>query len=419
MSPSGSNAGERITQAVFCVCTDDAVSATAAEAAAEASGGVFLGEFRDYITAEKRPQFSPLLKNASSCVAIVDFDKEPELGLQTAERLQQIFAQRISIIGVGTSIDASLLLRAMRAGCVEFFSRPVKRAEITAALHRFQKNAAAGLQTQGASGRVLSMFGAKGGVGTTTLAVHLATFLVQQHNKRILLIDHKQQLGHVALYLGLKDTQYHFTELLRSADRLDRKLLEGFVLKHKSGLEVIASPENAMLHSGSKRGDLERVMDFLRTEYDYVLVDSVVGYEDAQLSLLDQADEIYLVSTPDVAALRDLARLVENLSLGDEGMKKLRLVINRATADDSISSQQIQKAVRFPVSLSIANSYFEVMRAINAGEPIKPEGKSLFSQQVAGWAHRIAVGEALEVRPAVKKGRIPFWRPLVMEAEHG
>ncbi len=419
MSPLGGRAGEPLTQAVFCVCTDDAVSAMASDAAAEIGGGAFLGEFRDYITAEKRPQFSPLLKNALSCVAIVDFDKDAELALQTAERLQQIFAQRVSIVGVGTLVDAALLLRAMRAGCVEYLSRPVRLAEVSAALHRFQESAAAGLQTQGASGRVLSMFGAKGGVGTTTLAVHLATFLVQQHNKRILLIDHKQQLGHVALYLGLKDTQYHFTELLRSADRLDRKLLEGFVLKHKSGLEVIASPENAMFHSGSKRGDLERVMEFLRMEYDYILVDSVVGYEDTQLSLLDQADEIYLVSTPDVAALRDLARLVENLSLGEEGMKKLRLVINRATADDSISSQQIQKAVRFPVSLSIGNSYFEVMRAINAGEPIRPEGKSHFSQQMSGWAHRIAVGEALEVRPTPKKRRLPFWRPLVMEAEHG
>lgn len=419
MTPLGGSAKERLTQAVFCVCTDDAVSAMTNEAAAEIDGGAFLGEFRDYITAEKRPQFSPLLKNALSCVAVVDFDKDAELALQTAERLQQIFAQRVSIVGVGTSLDASLLLRAMRAGCVEFLSRPVRLNELSTALHRFRETAAAGMQPQGASGRVLSMFGAKGGVGTTTLAVHLATFLVQQHNKRILLIDHKHQLGHVALYLGLKDTQYHFTELLRSADRLDRKLLEGFVLKHKSGLEVIASPENAMLHNGSKRGDLERVMDFLRTEYDYILVDSVVGYEDAQLSLLDQADEIYLVSTPDVAALRDLARLVENLSLGEEGMKKLRLVINRATADDSISSQQIQKAVRFPVSLSIANSYFEVMRAINAGEPITPEGKSQFSQQVAGWAQRIAVGEALEVKTVVKKRRIPFWRPLVMEAKHG
>lgn len=411
---NGSEVG--LTQAVFCVCTDESVSAIASEAASEVQGGVYLGEFRDYITAEKRPQFSPLLRKATSCVAIVDFDKDAELALQTTERLQQIFPRRISIVGVGTSADAGLLLRAMRAGCVEYLPRPVKHPDLYAAFSRFHESAAAGLQAHGSLGRVISMFGAKGGVGTTTLAVHLATFLVRQHNKRILLIDHKHQLGHVALYLGLKDTQYHFTELLRSADRLDRKLLEGFVLKHKSGLEVIASPENAMMHPGGKRGDLERVVEFLRMEYDYILVDSVVGYEDTQLSLLHQADEIYLVSTPDVAALRDLARLVESLSLGEEGMKKLRLVINRATADDSISSQQIQKAVKFPVSLSIANSYFEVMRAINAGEPITPEGKSHFSHQMSGWAHRIAVGEAIEVQPASKKRRMPFWRPAVAEA---
>ncbi len=410
-------AEHQIDLALFCVCTDASILGNVEEAASDTKGCVFCGMFEDYMSAEKRPHFPPPLKTAKACAALVDFDRDPQLALQTVARLHQLFPGRISVVGTGTSTEAPLLLKAMRAGCVEYLARPWSADDLAAALARFQENANLSLHAQGSTGRIITFFGAKGGVGATTLAVHLATFLTLKHKKRVLLIDHKHQLGHVALYLGLKDTQYHFTELLRSVDRLDRKLLEGFVLHHGSGLDVIGSPEDAALSPGGTRNDLDRVMDFLRLEYDFILVDSSVGYQESKVSLIDQADEINLISTPDVASLRDLARLVESMGLGEAGQKKLRLVINRAMADDSISAEYIQKFVRFPVSLSISNSYFEVMRAINAGEPVAPGGASAFNQQMAGWAHRIAVGEELRVTQKTTRRKLRIW-PLRSAVRH-
>lgn len=408
---------QQIELALFCVCTDNAISGTAEEAAASMKGCVFCGTFAEYMSAEKRPHFPPQLRTAKSCAALVDFDRDPQLALQTVTRLHQLFPGKINVVGTGALTEASLLLKAMRAGCVEYLARPWAADDLAAALARFQENANLSQNAQGSTGRIIAFFGAKGGVGATTLAVHLATFLTLKHKKRVLLIDHKHQLGHVALYLGLKDTQYHFTELLRSVDRLDRKLLEGFVLHHDSGLDVIGSPEDAALSPGGTRNDLDRVMDFLRLEYDFILVDSSVGYQESKVSLIDQADEINLISTPDVASLRDLARLVESMRLGEAGQKKLRLVINRATADDSISAEYIQKFVRFPVYLSISNSYFEVMRAINAGEPVAPGGASAFNQQMAGWAHRIAVGGELHVTQKAPRRKLRIW-PLRSAVNH-
>ena len=256
-----------------------------------------------------------------------------------------------------------------------------------------------------------AFFGAKGGVGTTTLAVPLAASLASQHGKRTLLIDHKNQLGLVALYLGLQSPEYHFTELLRSVDRLDTELLNGFVIRHKTGLDVIPSPEIATAHYTGKRQDLERVIDFLKREYDYILVDSTVTKEEAKLELLEQADDIYLVSTPDIASLRDLARLVDDMSAGSHLSEKLRLVINRATADDSVSIQQIEKALRFPVTLRLPNSYFEVMRAINTGEPVDTTGKSPFCQHLSMWSADVARGgDAAAPEAAPEKRKLRFWR---------
>lgn len=410
MSVPTSALANETQQALFCVCADEGVAALAGEAAVLVKGCVFFGVFRDYISAEKRPQFSSALKNADACVALINFDQDSELALETAERLRYMFATRISIVGLGRCLDAVTLIRAMRIGCSDFLTTPLDVETIRVLLVRLQDAANAGAQLQRKAGQLLALFGSKGGVGTTTLAVHLATFLVRKHKKKTLLIDHKHQLGHVALYLGLKNTDYHFTELLRSADRLDADLLEGFILHHESGLDVIASPEKALAEDETKRDELYQVMEFLRREYDYILVDSTVGYRESKSSLIDQTDELYLVSTPDVAALRDLARLVEDMSLSKAGMGKLRLIINRAMADDPISADLIQKAVRFPVSFSITNSYFEVMRAINAGEPIAPEAKSVFCQQIAAWADNIVAERSTETIPAPANRLRSLWK---------
>jgi pilus assembly protein CpaE len=398
------NPAERPNQAIFSVCMDEADVNTATNASFKVNGAHFAGEFRDYITSEKRPQFSPSLKNASSCVALIDFDHDPELALQTTERLHQIFLKKVSIVGVGAKLDAGVLLRAVRHGCTEFLTKPLDAAEFTSSLSRFQTVMAVDPHAQSGIGRVIAFFGAKGGVGTTMLAVHLATHLVRQHGKKTLLIDNKEQLGHVALYLGLKDTQYHFDELLRNADRLDSELLNGFVIRHRSGLDVIASPELARGPHESKSDQLERVMDFLRREYDYVLIDSPIAMQDSKSSIIDQSDEVYIVSTPDVAALRDLARMVENLSLTESAISKLRVVVNRSTATDSITSDQIEKAVRFPITISVPNNYFELQHAINEGEPIPPQRRCEFNQALARWASLIVNGGgASKVVPAKKK----------------
>ncbi len=102
----------------------------ATTAAANIAGAHFAGEFHDYITAERRPQFSPALKNASSCVALIDFDRDPELAIETTERLHQIFLKKIGIIGVGAKLDAGILLRAVRNGCTEFLTKPVSLVDL-------------------------------------------------------------------------------------------------------------------------------------------------------------------------------------------------------------------------------------------------------------------------------------------------
>ena len=123
----------------------------------------------------------------------------------------------------------------MRAGCSEFLYKPYNEAVLLESLHRMQEQLATPSVKNVAHGSVLSFFGAKGGVGSTTLAVHLATYLVENHQKKVLLIDNHLELGHVCVYLGLDGSRYHFAEVVRNVNRLDSELLRGFIAKHPSG----------------------------------------------------------------------------------------------------------------------------------------------------------------------------------------
>jgi pilus assembly protein CpaE len=402
---------EHRVHAIFSVCASPDVAAAAIEATAEISGSEFVGEFHDYFTPDRRPQLSASLKAATVCVAVVDCDRDPELALSTMERLRTMALKNLSIVAFSTQIDANYLLRAMRAGCNEFLGKPADATALRDALLRFESTHMAGAIGKQNAGRVISVYGAKGGVGTTTLAVHLANNLVHRHRKRTLLIDHQHELGHVALYLGMKDSLYHFDELVRNADRLDTALLNGFVTRHNSGLEVLTSADTcAPVHKSSPE-ELEMVLSFLRTQYEYIIVDSSMGYKDIVGPMVRLSDEVFLISTPDVAALRDLARRIEHLSLDDEAANKLRIVINRSTSEDAVSPEQIEAAVRFPVWMAVPNAYLELVRAINAGEPVRAQHRSPFAQHISKWADRIlSASSTPTAQPGAPKKRFSLFR---------
>jgi pilus assembly protein CpaE len=324
------------------------------------------------------------------------------------ERLQQTFTHNLKLIAVSSRSDHDFLLRAMRAGCDDVLHRPIDVAHLSTTLQRFQRGFIQQALVPKGVGKVISFYGVKGGVGTTTMAVHLATHLVRKHSKRVLIIDHKHELGHVSLHLGLKQSVYHFDELLRNAERLDAELLDGFVTRHPSGLEVIPSPDScSRVHAGSPEA-IARVLSYLRTRYDFILIDSSLDYEHSFAAITQASDEVALVCTPDVAALRDLVRRVEHLCAVSGLSDKLKIVINRATSEDAVGTKEIEAAIKFPVSIAVPNHYLGLLRAINEGEPISPQQRGPFTQAVGQWCERIAAEKATAMTAAKSKKKSLF-----------
>ncbi|MGB8538616.1 MAG: AAA family ATPase [Acidobacteriaceae bacterium] len=342
--------------------------------------------YDNYFSTAKLPALTQRAIEAQGCVAVVDFDKDPELAIATAECLRHSFYHKIAIFALSSTTDPDRLLGAMRAGYSEFLGKPFNSDEFIDALTRLDYRWTANVGRPANSGQILSFFGAKGGVGTTTLAVHLAMYLVRGQGKKVLLIDNHAQLGHVVLYLGMDGSNHHFYDLVRNVSRLDQELLRGFIATHSSGLDVLSSPD---VYGGSWKTDadsVERTLEFLSTQYDFVLLDCEASFEDINLAVVAYSNRIYLVATPEIGAIRDLSRYVDGLIQNEQATKKLQVIINRFSSHEAVTLEQIERAIHLPIALKISNNYGELVRSINVGEPLALDSKSDFSAQMTKWA---------------------------------
>lgn len=392
------------TLATFTVCADSELSDIAISAPVYVPGTEFAGDFSEYITKNRRPQFPPSIRSATSCVAFIDFDRDWDQAIETVEALNAMREPRIFSVGLSSELSTSRLLHAMRSGCGEFLQKPIDQSSYHETLERWQSRFAIEKGTR--KGEIVSIFGVKGGVGVTTLAVYLGLQLVNDCKKKVLVIDHHHQLGHVCLHLGIKDSQYHFDELIRNADKLDENLLNGFVIKHSSGLHILASPDICAADRTSTTNQIEQVLDFLRTQYDFIVIDSSLNYREVASSLIKLSDHVNLVATPDLAALRDLIRHVDYLG---GAAQKLRIVVNGASPKDEVKPDQIARATGLPIFLVVPNSQPHITRAMNTGEPLTSNKKMPFQSEIANWAGKLAPVQAAD-RAVPTRKLFGFWR---------
>ena len=387
--------------ALITVCVDDETAEQIELAAREMPWAISSAGFDRYVSAVKRPLFTHQVRSAGTCLAVVDFDKDPAKAIESTQYLQQSLPGKVSVIALSNSRDPELLLLAMRAGCSEFLRKPFDEQVFAETLGRLDTQWSSSTQRAAPDGSILAFFAAKGGVGTTTLAVHLALYLMQCHNKRTLLIDNRPELGHVCVYLGLDGSHSHFHEIVRNVGRLDSDLLKGFIVRHSSGLEVLSSPDVCGSSRTLDPEALARTLEFLRSEYDYIVVDCATALDENNMAIFDSSTKVYLVATPEIGAIRDLSRYVDSLTQTEFPTEKIDVVINRFSSRYAVNIEQIEKAIRLPVAIKLPNCYTELVRSGNLGEPISPSRKTEFSIQFIKWVNALA-GSPANLKQAAK-----------------
>jgi len=319
-------------------------------------------------------------------LVIVDARGDTSSAMSTIERLRAA-APGAGIFAVALTADPELILQSMRAGANEFFVWPPPDETFHGAIRR---TAARRESVQGAkpNATTLVFFGAKGGAGTTTVAVNCGVEIARLSQRSTVLVDLKPGLGEAALFLGVRP-KYSLLDAIDNLHRLDREFLRELVLKHKSGLEILAGSDHFDRPGAADSGAVEELFRLLTRQYEYVLVDAGSQINSVAVAALYTADTTFLICNPDVPSIRNAQRLLDRIrQLGASG-ERVRVILNRAADPYPIPPKQIEGALGRPIYQTFPSDYKTVSTALNSGVPLALSGTTDIASEFASFTKGI------------------------------
>jgi pilus assembly protein CpaE len=301
-------------------------------------------------------------------VVLLDLGRDPDPYFAMAKHIRAL-QPSVRIIACSTrpEPDPQLLLEAMRSGVQEFLAKPVSSEMLRQTLQRFESES--GVADKRATERLIVVIGAKGGVGTTTIAVNLAVQLSQNLKKNTVLIDFGRPLGQCHLMLNLTP-RFSVRDAVENMSRLDGHFFGGLVTEHRSGLKLLGGVTQPEEWERIPLGATGRVINVAQSSFEVVVVDYGTQFSTEWVPVLRSARAVALVAETNVPALWALERhLLALLGMGVES-SRVRIIINRWRRADQEALKTVEKNIKHSISSVIPNDYKQVSDAINMGTPL-------------------------------------------------
>jgi pilus assembly protein CpaE len=346
------------------------------------------------------------LGNSGPDICLVDFDKDRRAAAMIAERIHTALPET-AVFAVSAQTQPEVILEAMRSGCGEYLVKPIDREQLIKAVARIGSRRRD--KQEQSRGQVLAFMGAKGGCGTTTLVTQFGALLSSSLSRNTLLLDLHADFGDAALYLKLTKTGFHLFDLLENTERLDEDFLQSFIMKHSSGLQLIPAPEGSVAHRDLPSGSVSHTLGFLRQRYDFVLADLPPSLNAENLALINDCDQLYLITVAEVSAIRNVVRQLEYFAEKDIPKDKIRVVLNRQDKKNVLSDAQIEKALQQKIYWRVPNHYPQVVKTIHEGDPIAQLSTSEVTRSLEAWADSIGRKPGAEVKKEKSGGLRGFW----------
>lgn len=298
-------------------------------------------------------------------IILMDINMPGIDGIGASQKISEL-APSVQIIIMSVQSDPNYLRRAMMAGARDFLTKPFGGDELVAAVRRVhekrpQRVAAPVTQSVAsgsggpvastqAKGNIITVFSPKGGAGCTTIAINLAVSL-SQRNFRTVLVDGSLQFGDVEVMLHMKP----MTSIVDVSDEnteLDSDLISSVVQLHRSGVNVLLAPPRPEMAEVVNENTIKNLLDALRFNYDFIIVDTSSYLTGVSLAVLDIADRIVLVTQQSLPSLKSIKRFFDLSDILDYSQEKAWLVVNKASKQ-GISVKNIGDALKQPVVVAI------------------------------------------------------------------
>lgn len=293
------------------------------------------------------------------------------------------------IIGTAAQSDPELILRAMRSGVAEFLVYPPDPKDLSGAVDRLMRRT----HTEGKAGSAIAVYSAKGGLGTTSVAVNVAFALAKAHPEgQVALVDVVAGGGDLRVMLDLKP-QYDMSDLLRKIDRIDADLLRSLLTPLSNGVWVLPSSEDPESAEALDAAAVTTILDQLRMHHTFTVIDCEHTLSDRTLAALDAADRIVLVTQLNLPALRSTQRslaLCQRLGYADE---KVHVVVNRYHSGDVVTIADAAEVLGREIFYRLPNDYRTSAGALTKGVPVVEfDASSQLARGYEGLAARVNGG---------------------------
>lgn len=375
------------------------------EARADTARALTVGQFTVVGEADYGIEAVNAAREHTPDIFLVSMEEPVARAVQTIEMLGGAMPQS-AIIAYSTLEDAASVRRAMVAGARDYLIKPLKPEDVARSINGILEHderkrlhtAGEGDESQPvARGTIITIFGAKGGIGKTTIATNLSTALVRATNANVVLVDMDTRFGDVAIMMDIA-VESSIADLGRRIDELDRESIKESLVRHHTGVTILPAPLHPTEWRNLTPQHIEKIIDLLAQGHDYVVIDTPGTFNEIIASTLELANIVILMTSMDIASIKDTALALEMLRAAHISEDKVKLTINHSTSSNSLREEDVQRVLEYDVTWRIPHDY-NVANANQLGIPIvvaKPYAR--VSRAVTDMAY------ALSGAPRQRKG---------------
>lgn len=304
-------------------------------------------------------------------VVLLESDGKNTDAMPAVETFVAALPADIAAFVLGDASDPDALRRLMRAGVRDVLARPLVRQEVLTALTAMLSAKRTRAVARGENVTSTCTFiDAKGGGGSTMLAVNTACSLAVRHKARVALIDFDMQFGKCALQLDLQP-QTNVSDALRQADRIDSVLLKALMVAHASGVTLLAAPANLTTPVDSDAHAVRRLIDTAAADYDVVIVNLPRVIAPWSLEAMRASTTVFLVIQNSLATIRDARLIVDHLPRAGIDARRVELINNRAMAKGpSVSIEQLKTTLKHEKVHRVRNDFEAAQACSDQGVPL-------------------------------------------------
>ncbi len=299
-------------------------------------------------------------------------------GPESMEQIRTLHNQDPSLVLmlVADEVTADLLRQGMRAGVSDVLEAPLDEKKIEEAIEQFahdvlkRQSAAKAPEPPAESekGKVVTIWSAKGGSGTTVVATNISLLLNRIEGKKVVLVDADLQFGDVCLVLQL-EPRFTMVNAAHELHHLDSEMLDSLLTEHHTGLKVLAAPLEPAFADDITTAGLIQMIEILQEEYDYIIIDTASMLDELILSLVEKSDQVLMVVDMDLPSVKNAKLALETLRLLKFSTSNVQLVMNRNNSKAKLDNKEIEGALRMDIEASVPSDA-SVAASVNEGRPV-------------------------------------------------